>query len=270
MRKTKYILESIVKQGKKVDYYALDLSEETLRASLLDMMTSFPTINFIGLLGTYEDSLPYINQNIPSRGTPKVFFWLGSSIGNFTRSEATTFLKSIHDQAMETGDVFFCGIDKRNDPAVVGLAYNDTKGLTREFIMNGLDHCNDIFGQKLFDRSQFEYISTYNDKKGRHEAYYRSLTTQTLKVDSDEQFPTVELKEGELIHIEYSHKYSDQEVFTMADDLKMNIQASWNDKSKLYGLHALQKPPFYFPKRSPKDLDSVPSKEEFNELWKAW
>jgi uncharacterized SAM-dependent methyltransferase len=135
MRKTKYLLESIVKQGLKgVTYYALDLSEKTLIDCLNSLAVHFPSIKFVGLLGTYEDSLEYIKNNIPSTDPltgshiSRTIMWLGSSIGNFDRDGATQFLKRVNDSIMQSGDTFLCGIDRRNSPEVVKLAYDDLNG----------------------------------------------------------------------------------------------------------------------------------------------
>jgi uncharacterized SAM-dependent methyltransferase len=95
------------------------------------------------------------------------------------------------------------GIDGRNPPCVISKAYNDSDGLTNEFIMNGLDNINKVFGMKVFERSKFEYLSIYNDILGRHEAYYKSLCDQVISSGVD----SVEIKKDELINIEYSFKY---------------------------------------------------------------
>lgn len=103
MRKTKYILEAITSQNKSITYYALDLDEPTLRASLTELTHEFPNIKFIGLHGTYDDSLEYI-QTLPMR---KVILWLGSSIGNFTRSAAKEFVGDVGRLAMNIGGLKF-------------------------------------------------------------------------------------------------------------------------------------------------------------------
>jgi uncharacterized SAM-dependent methyltransferase len=54
--------------------------------------------------------------------------WLGSSIGNLSRQSAAEFLSHVKDFALRVGDNFLVGIDKRNDHAVVKLAYDDPKG----------------------------------------------------------------------------------------------------------------------------------------------
>ena len=170
------------------------------------------------------------------------------------------------------GDFFLVGIDGRNTPCVISKAYNDSDGLTDKFIMNGLDNINKVFGTNVFDRTQFEYLSIYNDVIGRHEAYYKSLCDQVITSGAD----SVEIKKDELINIEYSYKYellsnvrySNEEVMELAHDSKFLHIKQWQDKSGRYGLNLYQKPPFFFPKLT--DPSRCPSIGEFHELWKAW
>jgi uncharacterized SAM-dependent methyltransferase len=92
MRKTGFLLEPIEKSHKKVTYYAIDLEETSLVSTLEDMSKSFPSIDFVGLLGTYEEGLDYLENNLPKEtDAPRCALWLGSSIGNMTRSQAVSF-----------------------------------------------------------------------------------------------------------------------------------------------------------------------------------
>ncbi|TPX65133.1 hypothetical protein SpCBS45565_g05383 [Spizellomyces sp. 'palustris'] len=271
MRKTKYILSAIERQKKRnVTYYAVDLSESSLRESLGPLTLAFSTINFVGLLGCYEDSIQYIRNTIPST-TPKTYLWLGSSIGNLNRTEAAAFLRHICDDGMQIGDTFLCGIDRRNEPQKIALAYNDTKGVTREFILNGLDHVNAIFGAHVFDRSAFEYVSIYNQVEGRHEAYYRSLKKQVigLRDNSAASNFNVILEEGELINVEYSYKYAREEVDELVEQGRFYNVGKWTDAKEMYDLHLFQKPPFFFEKHG-SNAPLVPTTLEWEELWKAW
>ncbi|KAJ3333222.1 hypothetical protein HDU76_010380 [Blyttiomyces sp. JEL0837] len=279
MRKTRYLLESIVRQKKSVTYYAVDLAEQSLVESLSPLAQHFPTIKFVGLLGTYDDSLAYVRNNIPTinpktgHRVTRTILWLGSSIGNLTRKEAADFLKRVKEAAMDVGDTFLCGIDRRNDPKVVKLAYDDPAGVTREFIMNGLEHVDRILGGKgkdIVNRDKFEYVSIYNHVLGRHEAYYKSLVRQTISVGDT----IVNLEEGELINVEYSTKYSREEVLDLVDCAGFYHPHFWTDRTERYDLHLFQRPPFnLFSVKALSDTSrslGVPSVEEFEEIWKAW
>ncbi|TPX36358.1 hypothetical protein SmJEL517_g01524 [Synchytrium microbalum] len=268
MRKTKYIFAELVRQNKhSVTYLALDLSLDTLRASVKDINAAFPSVKTLGLWGTYNDSLKWVNDNIP-KGVAKIMLWLGSSIGNMTRPEASDFFSAVRNTALDVGDTFVVGIDRRNDAKKIELAYNDSLGITRDFIMNGLVHVNTLFGGDFIDPANFEYVSRYNVLAGQHEAYYRSLTTQTLK--SEEPYINVTLEAGELINIEYSVKYSMEEVDVLAEASQFYHLGSWADTKEQYNLHVFQKPPFFFLRSQVSLMKSAPSVEDFKRLWSLW
>ena len=55
-------------------------------------------------------------------------------------------------------------------------AYNDSKGITRSFIMNGLTCAGRALGdEKLFDQSKWEYVGRYNAEL--REFFSSSMTT---------------------------------------------------------------------------------------------
>ena len=234
MRKTKYILDEISKSGKTVTYYAVDLSSKSLSDSLEPLKKLYPTISFVGLWGTYDDSLLWLAKNA-QKDVLKVYLWLGSSIGNLTRSEAADFLNKVSTSAMNPGDVFFCGIDRRNLASKIALAYDDTAGLTRDFIMNGLVHVNTIFGEELLDTKKFAYKSIYNEIEGRHEAYY--VVLEAHKIISKSNSLEVSLTAGEMINVEYSYKYSESEVTELVRRANMTHCGKWTDSTNLYDLH---------------------------------
>ncbi|KAJ3026765.1 UNVERIFIED_CONTAM: hypothetical protein HDU68_005111 [Siphonaria sp. JEL0065] len=279
MRKTKYVLDAIVKQGKSVTYYALDLSAQSLTSSLTPLAENYPTINFVGLLGTYDDSLAYIQSSIPRpKGSTRTILWLGSSIGNYTRKEAAEFLKNVTTLVMESGDTFLCGIDGRNAADIVKLAYDDPKGITRDFIMNGLKNTEHILGypeNALFKQDFFEYVSLYNDVLGRHEAYYRSLEAQVLEITLGGQKHEICLEMGELINVEYSTKYNSAEIQALVNEAGLYWASQWTDKLNRYNLQCFQKPSFSLIgvsglKMNEEMCVGIPSLAEFEQIFSTW
>ncbi|CAG8620353.1 10078_t:CDS:2, partial [Ambispora leptoticha] len=266
LRKTQLILKALESNKKDVTYYALDLMENELRKSL-SSLGSFSNVTLVGLLGTYEEGMEFVSKL--TKETPKMIMWLGSSLGNSNRDEACQFVDTFRKQAMNVGDLFLFGIDRRNDPKKVTIAYNDSMRVTEEFIMNGLNHVNSIIGAPFIDRDNFEYFARYNNEEGRHEAYYKSKIDQTLEYVSPNTKATTKiiLAEGELINIEYSYKYAPSETIELIHNTRMVLVKSWPDPQALYDLHLVQKPPFHFRR---DHQTSVPSLEEWHELWKSW
>ncbi|KAL1919392.1 uncharacterized protein VTP21DRAFT_2085 [Calcarisporiella thermophila] len=259
LRKTQLVLKAVEKKCKNITYYALDVMQQELEKSLASL-GSFSNIRLVGLLGTYEDGIAYCSKLPPEQS--KIVMWIGSSIGNYNREDGAAFLRSYRDRVMNAGDMVLLGVDRRNDPELISVAYNDPRGVTREFIMNGLDHINNILGHNFIDRNQFEYVSYYNEKQGRHEAYYRSLCDQTLS-HKDQTF---HIAKNEMINVEYSYKYDVEELISLFETAGLSHAMTWTETEERYDLHLLYRGPFFCPK--PKG--SVPTREEWEELWSAW
>ena len=96
---------------------------------------------------------------------PLHIMFLGSSIGNFDRESATSFLRSLPLRP-GSSDTLLLGLDHDNPKDKIELAYNDPKGVTKEFIMNGLKAAGRVLGkEELFRDSNWEYVNNYNEKE---------------------------------------------------------------------------------------------------------
>jgi L-histidine Nalpha-methyltransferase / hercynylcysteine S-oxide synthase len=93
--------------------------------------------------------------------------FLGSSLGNFSRAEGTAFLRSLPLRC-GSGDTLLLGLDHDNQTAKIEVAYDDPKGFTRRFIMNGLKAAGVMLGdERMFDQDRWEYVGKYNKKERR-------------------------------------------------------------------------------------------------------
>lgn len=93
---------------------------------------------------------------------PCHLLFLGSSLGNFARGEDVTFLKNLPLQP-GSGNTLLLGLDHDNEKEKIEAAYDDRKGVTREFIMNGLTVAGRTLGDEgLFEENKWEYVGKYN------------------------------------------------------------------------------------------------------------
>lgn len=141
----------------------------------------------------------------PASDRPLHYLFLGSSLGNFDRDSAAPFLKSL---PLKPGDTLLLGLDGRPPPGEEGkkkveMAYNDPAGHTRAFEEHGWDVVKKELG--IDQGPGVEFVGRYNEELGRHEAYFRSLGTQKIKLSEGRD---VTLDEGELLNIEWSFKVS--------------------------------------------------------------
>ncbi|KZT44446.1 hypothetical protein SISSUDRAFT_1038961 [Sistotremastrum suecicum HHB10207 ss-3] len=209
---------------------------------------------------------------------PLHLLFLGSSLGNFSRAEAAAFLKSL---PLRPGsqDTLLLGLDHDNGKEMIERAYDDRQGITRDFILNGLKGAGRALGNEDLFGSEWAYHSFYNEVEKRHEAYYRSTCDQTIHVPpvgDDDKPVSVPFSKDELIHVEYSYKYSVDDALQLFQDADLRPVQRWTDSRKLYSLWLLERPPFQFPllkvPSTTPDTNpfGAPTLSDWEEMWKAW
>lgn len=88
LRKTALVLDAIEAQKKRITYFALDLDKSELIRTLRELYGRYTHVGLAGLWGTYDDGCVWLKQ---FNDCPKVILWLGSSVGNMTRSKNSIF-----------------------------------------------------------------------------------------------------------------------------------------------------------------------------------
>ncbi|KAL6719159.1 hypothetical protein ACLMJK_003396 [Lecanora helva] len=261
LRKVNILLQAFEQAGKIIDYYALDLSQPELERTLDAITGSYKFVHCRGLLGTYEDGLAWLKEP-ENLKKPKCILWLGSSIGNFTRTEAADFLKSF-SHVLTSNDLMLIGVDTCQDQNKVYSAYNDKEGKTHEFILNGLKHANRLIGKEVFRSTDWKVIGEYDVKAGRHQVFLSP--TVDVKVEQ------VLVEAGERVRIEESYKYSLPQSTELWYSAGLEPLDRFGDRIGQYHLHLLAKQPPNFPlKASDYAARPVPSISEFEQLWTAW
>ncbi|KAI1107028.1 C-type lectin protein [Jackrogersella minutella] len=254
LRKVSLLLQALEDVGKKIDYYALDLSKEELSRTLAQVPT-FRHVRCHGLLGTYDDGREWLKtpQIVSKR---KCVLSLGSSIGNFHRHEAASFLRGFAD-VLQPADSFLIGLDSCTDPS--------KHGITHRFILNGLVHANEILGHKAFDLDDWQVLGeyVYDNEGGRHQAFYSPLRDTVVLGET--------IKAQERVQVEQSLKYSKAGCSNLWRSAGMIEADRWMTEDEDYGLHLLSKPNMSFSSiPSGYARTHVPSLSDFDSLWAGW
>ncbi|KAL4081230.1 hypothetical protein J3A83DRAFT_4427124 [Scleroderma citrinum] len=210
----------------------------------------------------------------PDHPTLHLLF-LGSSIGNFATGKDAEFVRAFPLRP-DYGDTFLLGLSHEAKPEDIELAYNDPKGHTRDFIMNGLKAAGNALGDPdLFDLDNWEYVNRYNEDKRVHEAYYKCVCSHEVQIPGSNQI--VQFLEGELVNIEISKKYSESDMFTLFSDTRLRPIQRWFDSTGRHSLVLLERPPFVFRSTptptinpSPYGPFTVPAMEDWETIWAAW
>ncbi|TCD60398.1 hypothetical protein EIP91_010236 [Steccherinum ochraceum] len=213
-----------------------------------------------------------------SEEPPHHILFLGSSLGNFTPGEDAAFLRSLPLKP-GSGNTLLLGLDHTNEGEKIESAYNDSQGITRAFIMNGLKNAGRVLGdESLFDETKWEYVGKYNAEKRRHEAYYRS--TEAQSVIDPATGTQMSFLSDEMIRVEVSQKYSEEDAYALFAEANLRPVHRWTDIESSYSLWLLERPLFSFPLLTPiseagngqraSTPFGIPTVQEWRDMWAAW
>jgi dimethylhistidine N-methyltransferase len=214
-------------------YVPIDVSAEYLRQAAHDIARDFPGIAVTAVCGDYTQPirLPALVGDAPGR---RVGFFPGSTIGNLTPPEAIDFL-SLWSHTLGSGGGMLIGVDLQKDPKIIERAYDDAKGVTADFSRNLLARANRELGAD-FDIDSFRHHARYNSDQGRVEIHLESLADQDVHACGR----TFHFAKGELVHTEYSYKYTLEGFRALAADAGFKPVEAWTDPNRLFSVHYLQ------------------------------
>lgn len=207
-------------------YAPIDISREYLNQSARSLYDAFP---WLQVHATCADFTSGFELPFESTGR-RIGFFPGSSIGNFSREEAASFLARIRRTVGDEGGLLL-GVDLKKDPVILNAAYNDSQGVTAAFNLNILEHLNREFGAD-FDLTQYAHQAFYNDVAGAIQMFLVSQRDQRVALGGQ----IFELAAQEKIHTENSHKYSIEEIVTMASEAGFGSHQCWTDENALFAV----------------------------------
>lgn len=225
--KTSILIESILKVQPHCRYVPIDISTHAIELLTQSLAKQFPTLPVQGIADEYARALGHLHTLTPQR---KVVLFLGSNIGNFTKQQARTFLKTVR-RKLQPGDWLLIGFDLKKDIPTLIRAYSDAAGVTREFNFNLLRRLNREL-QATFDLSTFEHYATYNPILGAMESYLVSKKAQTVCIKAAGR--TITFDAFEPIHTEYSFKYSEREVENFATTAGFESVKNFYDQKRQF------------------------------------
>jgi dimethylhistidine N-methyltransferase len=218
--------ESLFDFLKPSNYLAIDFSEEYLQDALENLRSKYPHIHMqsLGMDFSHNLSMPV---NVTHDG--RVFFYPGSSIGNFLTSDALTLLKQIKAQTADGG--LLIGVDLMKDDLVLKAAYDDALKVTAAFNLNILRSINSILSSN-FNVSQFQHKVIINHSQNRVELYLEALEDLSVSWEGNERV----FKKGELIHTENSHKYTISSIKQLLGNAGFKSTKIWKDSKDYFAV----------------------------------
>ncbi|MGI0102489.1 MAG: L-histidine N(alpha)-methyltransferase [Nitrosotalea sp.] len=226
--KTRNLLEVLTTKQNDVEYYPIDISN-ILKDSSINLHDEYDNLRITGIIDQYETGLEFIRQLDHKE---KLVAFLGSSLGNFDPNHAIEFLKKIRS-SVRKGDLFLLGVDLVKDVTILEKAYNDSRHITAKFNLNLLSRINRELGAN-FDQDKFEHVAIFNKRQKRIEMYLRSRVKHDIFVSVTDLL--LKFKKDELIHTEYSYKYTISQIKKMAKKIGFKPVQIWTDEKNYFAL----------------------------------
>ena len=208
-------------------YVPIDISREFLFSAADSLRREF---DHIPIHPVADDMHSNVQLPLELEGIPRLVFYPGSTIGNYTPEEAVDYLCHIRRIIGQDGGLLI-GVDLQKDIAILHRAYNDTAGTTAAFNLNSLNHVNSVTGAD-FDPSQFLHVAFYNEQDNRIEMHLESTVDQFVLLAGEAIF----LNEGERILTEYSYKYTLDGFARLAAQAGLAARKHWVDDDGLFSL----------------------------------
>ncbi len=217
-------------------YLALDVSVEFVEQALESLRRDFPQVPMTAQAADIAQAAPW---PLPALEGARLFFYPGSSIGNFTPDEAQALLARMHAQCRGQGGLLI-GVDLVKDTSVLHAAYNDALGVTAAFNLNLLRHLNRLIGSD-FRAEQWEHYAFYNEPASRIEMHLRAREALTVRwpcpaggtstLASERHFAA-----GDTLHTENSYKYTQADFEALLRRAGFARVQRWTDARDYFGV----------------------------------
>ncbi len=201
-----------------VVYAPIDISLDALAPAAALIEDAYPGLEVVPVEGDFTRPAP-LPDAVASR--PRVGFFPGSTIGNFTPEEARAFLSTARDLLGDDA-MFLVGVDLAKSPEILEAAYDDAQGVTAAFDLNLLRRLNRALDAD-FDLAKFRHRAVWNAEERRVEMRLESLEDQMVEV-AGRRF---RFRAGETLHTESSYKTTLEVFSAMAASAGWSVEAHW-------------------------------------------
>ena len=229
--KTQHLLQALSDEDYQFDYMPIDISQNALDLLEQSLNKELPHISVKSKQGDYFDIL----ESLRDSHHPKVLLFLGSNIGNMPDDTASEFIYHLGEN-LSPGDKLLIGADLIKSADIVVPAYDDSKGITRQFNLNLLYRINNELGAN-FDLKNFDHVCEYTEEEGIVKSYLKSICDQAVTIKATGK--TYQFTAGEKIHTEVSRKYNDEILNKILSKTDFKIIEKLKDKQAYFADYVL-------------------------------
>jgi L-histidine Nalpha-methyltransferase len=228
--KTGLLLNAAVGLQGSVIYYPIDVSKTALEEARTRLEAELPEVIVEPIVADYTEGM---RQNSASHPGRKLVLYIGSSIGNFSPSDALEVLRGVRAQLLP-GDCLLLGTDMVKDVDTLLAAYDDGAGVTARFNKNILVRINRELDAN-FNPKLFRHRARWNEEHSRIEMHLESLLAQKIALralDTEVRFAL-----GETIHTENSYKFTDERAAALLTRAGFKLRQQWSDPNHWFTVY---------------------------------
>ena len=223
-------------------YVAVDISVDYLRHALIQLQRQHPALDMVGVGMDFSQSL-----TLPldaGRDHPRILFYPGSSIGNFTPGEALHFLQQAHACILEgaAGGGLLIGVDLVKPAHILEPAYDDALGVTAAFNRNLLPHINRLTGTD-FQLADWRHVAFFHAAASRIEMHLEAMQAVTVRwpqAPGATSFAERRFAAGERIHTENSCKWQPADFDALLRTAGFRETQVWTDANGWFAVFRAQ------------------------------
>lgn len=225
--KTELILRAFVKSNHFIKYFPVDISRSYLINISKKLQNVMPSLYIQMINLDYLNSFDKLNLTSPETN---LILFLGSTIGNYELDNNRIFLSKIKEK-LKKGDYLFIGFDLIKEKQILFKAYDDSDGITRAFNFNLLNRINREL-KANFILNEFRHLAKFNSSIKAMESYLVSAKKQIVKINKINT--SFNFERDEAIHVEYSFKYSINQIEDLAIQAGFEIVHTFFDEKHYF------------------------------------
>lgn len=208
-------------------YVAVDISVDFLQSALTQLQARHPNIAMTALGHDFSQGL-VLPDTVP--GERRLFFYPGSSLGNFAPEQARQFLNGLRQNGGNDAALLL-GVDLVKDATVLNAAYDDDLGLTSAFNLNLLRNLNRILGAD-FEVRDWRHVAHFDDAQSRVDMYLEARGAVEVTWGGTKR----RFEKGERIHTESSYKYTRHSLATLLHEAGWHPTQFWTDPKEWFAV----------------------------------
>jgi L-histidine Nalpha-methyltransferase len=209
-------------------YVAVDISVHFLDQALQGLQREYAAVDMLGIGMDFSSQL-----GLPADvgDGPRTVFYPGSSIGNFTPTQALVFLQQAQKES--AGGSLLIGVDLVKPDEVLVPAYDDELGVTSAFNLNLLNHVNALLGTNFRVRD-WRHVALFNATESRIEMHLEARAALTVAWPGGER----RFAMGERLHTENSYKYRQRDFEALLRQAGFADVQTWTDNQQWFAVCA--------------------------------